>query len=57
MQFKIIVTKDGDGFHGYIPGIKGLHTTGDTLEEALRNVGDALSAYMQSMIKHKETLV
>lgn len=56
MKFKIIIKKDGDGFRGYIPKLKGLHVQGDTTEETLLNAGDALSAYMESIIKHKETI-
>jgi len=56
LKLEIIVEKDGIEFHGYIPKLKGLHTCGDTIEETLKNVGDALSAYMHSMIKHKEKL-
>ncbi len=56
MKFKIIIEKDGNGFHGYIPELKGLHTQGDTIEETLGNVGNGLSAYMQSMVKHGDKL-
>jgi len=56
MKFEIIIEKDGDSFHGYIPKIKGLHTCGDTVEETLKNVGDALIGIMLSMIRHGDKL-
>ncbi len=56
MKFEIIVEKDGNQFHGYIPKIKGLHTCGYTIEETLVNIGDSLSAYMESMIKHGDKI-
>jgi len=56
IKFEIIVEKDNNNYYGHIPKLKGLHTCGDTIEEALKNVGNALSAYMQSMIKHKDKL-
>jgi len=56
IKFEIIVEKDGEGFYGRISKLKGLFVPGDTIEEALKNVGNALSAYMQSMIKHGDKL-
>lgn len=50
----IIIERDGAGFHVYSPNLKGYHTSGDTEEEAIKNMKDALSAYLQSLIKHGE---
>ena len=56
MILDIVVEPDGDAFHAYCPMLSGLHVAGDTEKEALRNAGDALSAYMESMIKHGDPL-
>lgn len=53
---EVVVEPDGDGFHAYCPALKGLHTCGDTLEEAMENAKDAASAYLQSLIKHDEPI-
>lgn len=50
----IIIERDGTGFYVYSPNLKGYHTSGDTEEEAVKNMKDALSAYLASLIKHGE---
>ena len=55
-KVEVVVEPDGDGFHAYCPALKGLHTCGDTLEEAMENAKDAASAYLQSLIKHDEPI-
>lgn len=50
----IIIERDEAGFHVYSPNLKGYHTSGDTEEEAVKNMKDALSAYLSSLIKHGE---
>jgi len=55
-RVEVIVEPDDDGFHAYCPALKGLHTCGDTKEEALRNAGDAAVAYLQSSMKHGDSI-
>ncbi|MFC1894193.1 type II toxin-antitoxin system HicB family antitoxin [Chloroflexota bacterium] len=58
IEFKIEVVIDPDdgGFHAYCPALKGLHTCGDTKEEALQNARDAAIAYLQSLVKHGDPI-
>lgn len=55
-RIEVIVEPDDTGFHAYCPALKGLHTCGDTEEEALRNAKDAAIAYLQSSIKHGDPI-
>ena len=55
-KVEIFVEPDDKGFHAYCPALKGLHTCGDTKEEALRNARDAAIAYLQSSIKHGDSI-
>jgi len=50
----VIEPDDNDTFHAYAPKFKGLHTCGDTIEEAKANLEDAVRVYLQSMLKHNE---
>lgn len=51
---ELIIESDGeDAFHGYCLFLKGLHTGGSTPNETLRNLGDAISAYMESIMTHE----
>ena len=49
MQINAIVEHDQDGFFAYIPSLKGCVSQGDTLEEALRNIKEALELYIEDM--------
>jgi len=52
----IFVEPDENGFHAYCPALRGLHTCGDTEEEALSNAADAATAYLRSLIKHGDPI-
>ena len=55
-RIEVIVEPDDIGFHAYCPALKGLHTYGDTEEEALQNARDAAIAYLESSIKHGDPI-
>ena len=55
-RVEVVVESDDASFHAYCPALKGLHTCGDTEEEALQNVRDAATAYLQSLIKHGDPI-
>ena len=48
--------EEGGGYHAFAPSLKGLHSSGDTVEEAKKHIGDALVAYLSSMIKHGDPI-
>jgi len=52
----IAVETDEDEFHAFCPGLKGLHTSGKTEEEAVQNAADAAIAYLESLIKHGDPI-
>ena len=51
---KIIVERDGDGFHGYAPALQGLHVEGMTISETLSVLREAVECYMESIAKHND---
>ena len=55
-RIEIIVEPDGDGFHAYCPALIGLHTNGDTEQEAVKNARGAAIAYLESLIKHHDPI-
>lgn len=55
-KIEIIVEPDDDIFHAYCPALKGLHTCGNTEEEAFDNAKDAAIAYLLSLIKHRDPI-
>ena len=51
MDYKLNVTinKDKNGYYIYCPELPGCHTQGDTLDEALENIKEAASLYLETM--------
>lgn len=48
--FTVILEREEDGgYHAFCPALKGCHTQGDTLDEALQNVREAIEAYVESL--------
>lgn len=49
-EVEFIFEPDPDGgYHAFAPELPGLHTEGDTLEEALSNAEEALGLYIESL--------
>ena len=53
--FRTIIEPDENNtFHGYVPSLKGCHTCGETLEETKKNLKEAITVYVSSLIIDKE---
>jgi predicted RNase H-like HicB family nuclease len=46
MKFPVIVDQSEYGFDVHCPALKGCNSQGDTLEEALANIKDAIEQYL-----------
>lgn len=56
-HFTVILEREEEGgYHAFCPTLKGCHTQGDTLDEALANVREAIEAYLESLRAHGEAL-
>jgi len=44
------------GYVAFVPALSGCHTQGDTLEEAEKNIKEALKLYLESLAMHKESI-
>lgn len=53
--YRTIIEPDQDGFHGYVPTLKGVHTFGKTIEEARKNLAEAIKCHLEGLLKDKET--
>ena len=57
MKYTVIITKDEDGYYLVnVPALPGCFTQGKTKKEALENIKDAISAYIESLKKHNERI-
>lgn len=53
MRFRAIIEQDEDGvFVSHCPTLPGCWSQGDTREEALRNLADAVQGYLASLKEH-----
>lgn len=56
LSITIVIEKDGDGYHAYVPAFKGLHVDGDDESQALLNVQEAIKVYLDSLVMHDDPL-
>ena len=54
-QFAIVIEKAGDNYSAYAPDVPGCITVGDTIEEAERNMVEALEFHFEGLIEQGET--
>ena len=53
-KFSVVVEKDIDGYFAFCPGLQGCYTQGDTYEEALKNIKDAIRLHIEDRIESGE---
>ena len=49
-RFSVVIEKDKDGYFAFCPELQGCYTQGDTYEEALDNIRDAIHLHLQDRI-------
>ncbi|MEE8190442.1 MAG: type II toxin-antitoxin system HicB family antitoxin [Candidatus Scalindua sediminis] len=45
----VIIEKDEHGYYAYCPGLEGCQTQGDSLEEVLSNIKEAIELYLETL--------
>ena len=49
-HYTVLLEREEDGgYHAFCPALKGCHSQGDTLDEALANIREAMEAYVESL--------
>ena len=51
MKYKVnvVIEKDQYGYYAYCPELKGCHSQGDTFEEVMSNIKEAVELYLETM--------
>jgi predicted RNase H-like HicB family nuclease len=50
MRYTVILEPEEEGgYHVWCPALKGCHSQGETKEEALANIREAIAAYLESL--------
>jgi predicted RNase H-like HicB family nuclease len=54
-RYTVVLERESEGgYHVSCPALPGLHSQGDTIDEALENAKEAVSVYIESLIAHNE---
>ena len=48
-KINIVFEKDENGYYVYAPCLSGCHSQGDTFEEAMANIKEAIELYLESV--------
>lgn len=57
MKYRVLIEQDEDGvFVAEVPNLPGCISQGNTRQEALNNIKDAMNGYIESLKKHNEPI-
>ncbi len=52
----IIELEDDGGYHAFCPALRGCHAQGDSYEEAVAHIREAIEVYLESLKEHREPI-
>ncbi|MBI5306298.1 type II toxin-antitoxin system HicB family antitoxin [Candidatus Wolfebacteria bacterium] len=55
-HFPIVIEQDKDGFFVFCPELQGCYSQGDTYEEAVKNIKDAIKLHIADRFAAREKL-
>ena len=56
-NYTIILEREEDGgYHAFCPALPGCHTQGDSYDEVIGNIEDAIKLYIESLKDHEEPI-
>jgi predicted RNase H-like HicB family nuclease len=55
-RFSVVIEKDKDEYFAFCPELQGCYTQGDTYEEALENIKDAIRLHVEDRIAEGEEI-
>jgi len=55
-DFPIVIEQDQDGYFAMCPELQGCYSQGDTYEEVIINIKDAITLHLQDKLEEKEEL-
>ena len=58
MSYKVsaVIEKDEHGYYAYCPELEGCHTQGDTLEEVMANIKEAIELYLENISEDERSI-
>ena len=56
-RYTVLLEREADGgYHASCPTLKGCHTQGDTLDDAIANIREAIAVYLESLKAHGDPI-
>jgi len=55
-KFSVVIERDIDGYFALCPELQGCYTQGDTYEEVLGNIKDAIRLHIEDRIENSEEI-
>jgi len=55
-KFSVIVERDSNGYYALCPELQGCYTQGDTYEEVMENIRDAIRLHIEDRIESGEDI-
>ncbi len=55
-KFSVVIEMDMDGYFALCPELQGCYTQGDTYEEVLKNIKDAIRLHIEDRIESGEEI-
>ncbi len=55
-KFSVVIEKDSEGYFAFCPELQGCYTQGDTYEEVLKNIKDAIRLHIEDRIESGEEI-
>lgn len=52
----VVIEKDSDGYFAYCPALQGCYTQGDSYEEILNNIQDAIRLHIEDRLANNEPI-
>jgi len=55
-HFAVVVEKDEHGYFAYCPELQGCYTQGETFEEVMENIKDAIKLHVEDRLANNEII-
>ncbi len=55
-RFSVVIEKDDYGYFAFCPELQGCYTQGNTYEETIKNIKDAIHLHIKDMIESGEKI-
>jgi predicted RNase H-like HicB family nuclease len=55
-RFSVVVEKDKDGYYAFVPELQGCYSQGNTYEETMDNIGDAIRLHIEDRLQAGESI-